>query len=62
MFLLIGAHSSIHTTCPGRDPPTWVALPGIKVTRDNVVEAYQSIWHAAAPRSLLSKLLKPKEK
>ena len=46
----------------GRDPPAWVALPGIKVTRDNVVEAYQSVWHAPAPRSLLSELQKSKEK
>ena len=39
---LIGAHS-----------PPWIATPGLCVTRDNVAEAYQAVWHAAAPRSLL---------
>lgn len=38
----------------GRDLPCWIALPGLAVTRDNVVEAYQSVWHAPAPAELLS--------
>ena len=37
----------------GRDLPSWIALPGLAVTRDNVVEAYQSVWHAPAPTELL---------
>ncbi len=37
----------------GRDLPSWIALPGLAVTRDNVVEAYQSVWHAPAPAKLL---------
>ena len=40
----------------GREPPPWVALPGMAVTRANVVEAYQTIWHAPAPKELLSAL------
>ncbi len=37
----------------GRQPPPWVALPGLAVTRDDVVESYQVVWHAPAPRELL---------
>lgn len=37
----------------GRNLPSWIALPGISVTRDNVIEAYQSVWHMPAPRELL---------
>ena len=43
----------------GREPPPWVALPGMAVTRSNVVEAYQTIWHAPAPKELLSALKPP---
>jgi ribose transport system substrate-binding protein len=37
----------------GRPPPPWIALPGLAVTQRNVVEAYQVVWHAPAPVSLL---------
>ena len=37
----------------GRPLPSWIALPGLAVVRDNVVEAYQSIWHAPAPTEIL---------
>ena len=37
----------------GRSLPSWIALPGLAVTRDNVVEAYQSTWHTPAPVELL---------
>ena len=40
-------------TLLGRGLSSWIALPGLAVTRDNVVEAYQSIWHAPAPAELL---------
>ena len=40
----------------GRPLPSWIALPGLAVVRDNVVEAYQSIWHAPAPTELLKLL------
>ena len=36
----------------GRQPPPWVALPGLAVTRDDVVESYQVVWHAPAPPEL----------
>jgi ribose transport system substrate-binding protein len=37
----------------GRQPPPWVALPGLPVTRDDVIESYQVVWHAPAPPELL---------
>jgi ribose transport system substrate-binding protein len=37
----------------GRQLPPWIALPGLPVTQRNVVEAYQVVWHAPAPGSLL---------
>ena len=48
------AASATLLTLLGRGLPSWIALPGLAVTRDNVVEAYQSIWHAPAPADLLS--------
>lgn len=33
--------------------PDWVALPGLKVSRSNVIECYQSIWREQAPRDIL---------
>jgi ribose transport system substrate-binding protein len=33
----------------GRQTPPWMALPGLAVTRKNVLEAYQVVWHAPAP-------------
>jgi len=38
----------------GQQPPSWIALPGIKVVRENVVETYQVVWHSPAPVELLS--------
>lgn len=37
----------------GRPVPAWVALPGISVTRDNVVESFQTVWRLPAPREVL---------
>ena len=37
----------------GRPTPAWIALPGIVVTRANVVESYQRIWRKPAPQSVL---------
>ena len=36
----------------GGEPPPWIALPGLSVTRENVIEAYESVWHIPAPREL----------
>ena len=38
----------------GRQPPPWIATPGLAVTRDNVIQAYQLVWHAPAPPELLA--------
>jgi ribose transport system substrate-binding protein len=37
----------------GREPPPWIALPGLAVTADNVVETYQVVWRAPAPADLI---------
>lgn len=37
----------------GHQPPPWVALPGLAVTAQNVLESYQVAWHAPAPPELL---------
>lgn len=37
----------------GRQLLPWIALAGFGVTQRNVVEAYQVVWHAPAPDSLL---------
>ena len=42
----------------GRQPPPWVALPGLAVTQQSVVQDYQIVWHAPAPPELIR--LKPK--
>ncbi len=36
----------------GDEPPEWVALPALAVTRQNVIEAYEAVWHAKAPGEL----------
>jgi ribose transport system substrate-binding protein len=36
----------------GRPTPSWIATPGLPVTRDGVVEAYQVVWHTPAPDAL----------
>jgi ribose transport system substrate-binding protein len=36
-----------------RQPPPWIALPGLSVRAENVVEAYQVVWRAPAPAALL---------
>ena len=39
-----------------RPIPAWIALPGIAVTRDNVVESFQTVWRQPAPRGVLLSL------
>jgi ribose transport system substrate-binding protein len=36
----------------GDEPPPWVALPGLSVTRQNVLEAYEAVWHIPPPQPL----------
>ncbi|WP_309086663.1 substrate-binding domain-containing protein [Chelativorans sp.] len=38
--------------------PPWVALPGLAVTSENAVEAYQLVWHQPAPGALMSSRLR----
>ncbi len=40
----------------GRMVPGWIALPGLAVTRSNVVESYQTVWRSHAPPEILSAL------
>lgn len=37
----------------GLPVPGWTALPGVAVTRSNVIESYQLIWNTAAPAEIL---------
>lgn len=41
----------------GRDTPNWIALPGLPVTRSNVVESFQTVWRAPAPKSIVDALI-----
>ena len=50
------AATAVLLALQGRPLPSWVALPGLSVTQDNVVEAYQTIWHTPAPAELLKLL------
>ena len=43
----------------GRQPPPWVALPGLAVTEQSVVQDYQIVWHAPAPPELIRQMQKP---
>ena len=36
----------------GDQPPPWIALPGLSVTRENVLEAYEAVWHEPPPIQL----------
>ena len=42
------AATAAHLALLGRPVPLWIALPGLAFVRNNVVEPYQSIWHAPA--------------
>lgn len=50
------AASTTVTALLGRITPPWVALPGIAVTRANVVESFQTVWRTPAPREVLRKM------
>ena len=43
----------------GRQPPPWVALPGLAVTQQSVVQDYQIVWHTPAPPELIRLMQKP---
>lgn len=46
----------------GQLVPEWVALPGLAVTRANVLEGFQIVWRSPAPRAVVAGLdLEPTE-
>lgn len=49
----VAAAQTAILTLLGRPTPAWIALPGIAVTRGNVVESFQRIWRNPAPQSVL---------
>ena len=49
----VAAAQTTVLTLLGRLTPGWIALPGIAVTRANVVESFQRIWRSPAPQSVL---------
>ena len=49
----IAAAQTVILSLLGRPVPAWVALSGLEVTRDNVVERFQTIWRQPAPREVL---------
>ncbi|WP_432254799.1 substrate-binding domain-containing protein [Limimaricola sp. AA108-03] len=40
----------------GRAVPSWIALPGLAVTKANVADSYQTVWRTQAPQEILSAL------
>lgn len=49
----IAAAQTVVLCLLGRPVPAWIALPGIAVSQENVVEAFQIIWRQPAPREVL---------
>jgi ribose transport system substrate-binding protein len=49
----IAAAQTVVLSLLGRPVPAWIALPGISVTQDNVVESFQTIWRQPAPKEVL---------
>lgn len=49
----IAAAQTVVLCLLGRPVPAWIALPGISVSRENVVETFQAIWRQPAPREVL---------
>ncbi len=47
---------AVITDLLGRSCPDWIALPGIAVSRDNVVEAWQAVWREASPLEIRERL------
>jgi ribose transport system substrate-binding protein len=37
----------------GSPPPAWVAVPALTVTRENVLEAFERVWHVPPPARLV---------
>jgi ribose transport system substrate-binding protein len=52
----VAAAQTIVLSLLDRAIPAWIALPGIVVTRANVVESFQTVWRQPAPREILLSL------
>ena len=52
----IAAAQTVIFSLLGRPVPAWCALPYIGVTRDNVVERFQTIWRQPAPKEVIHAL------
>jgi ribose transport system substrate-binding protein len=52
----VAAAQTIVLNLLDRPIPAWIALPGIVVTRGNVVESFQTVWRQPAPREVLLSL------
>lgn len=52
----VAAAQTIVLSLLDRAIPAWIALPGILVTRGNVVESFQTVWRQPAPRDVLLSL------
>jgi ribose transport system substrate-binding protein len=45
--------TAVITALVGAETPAWVAFPAFPVTRDNVLEGYEAVWHCPPPPTLL---------
>jgi ribose transport system substrate-binding protein len=52
----IAAAQTVILSLLGRPVPAWIALPGISVTQDNVVESFQTVWRQPAPKEVIRAL------
>ena len=52
----IAAAQTVILSLLARPVPAWIALPGISVTRENVVESFQTVWRQPAPKAVLRML------
>lgn len=49
----IAAAQTVILSLLTRPVPAWIALPGLSVTRDNVVESFQTVWRQPAPKEVI---------
>lgn len=49
----IAAAQTVILSLLTRPVPAWIALPGISVTRANVVESFQTVWRQPAPKEVI---------
>jgi ribose transport system substrate-binding protein len=49
----IAAAQTVILSLLARPVPAWIALPGLKVTRKNVVESFQTVWRLPAPKEII---------